>query len=189
VVRFADANTLTNPEFIDRLFDRIEAEGIRKAYVIDLRMDMAARHPKLIEKMARLGLKIAIAGFESPRAEERERYRKNLATGDLTEGLRVCHENGVQLRANYVVPPSYGLSDFAALAQFAAAHATAFAGYTILTPMPGTELWREEQPRIVDRDLAKYNFFNCVLETALPLERFYEEVGKLWLIREGTAVI
>jgi hopanoid C-3 methylase len=189
VVRFADANTLTNPGFIDRLFDRIEAAGIRKAYVIDLRMDMAARHPKLIEKMARLGLKIAIAGFESPRGEERERYRKNLETAHLTEGLRVCHENGVQLRANYVVPPSYGPADFRALADFAAQNATAYAGYTILTPMPGTELYREEAARIVDRDLARYNFFNCVLPTTLPLERFYEEVGKLWLIRSGTEVI
>ncbi len=189
VVRFADANTLTEPAFIERLFDRIEAEGIRKGYVIDLRMDMAARHPRLVEKMARLGLKIAITGFESPRPEERERYRKNLDTEQLQEGLRVCHENGVKLRANYVVPPEYGLDDFRALGEFAAAHSTAFAGYTILTPMPGTQLHEQERARIVDRDLAKYNFFNCVMKTTLPLERFYEEVGRLWTIRTGTEVI
>ena len=43
--------------------------------------------------------------------------------------------------------------------------------------------------RIVDHDLANYNFFNCVLETTLPLEKFYEHVGDLWRIRLGSEVI
>jgi hypothetical protein len=41
----------------------------------------------------------------------------------------------------------------------------------------------------VDRDLAKYNMFNCVLKTALPLEKFYENVGRLWMIKKGEEVI
>lgn len=189
VVRFADANTLADPEFIDRLFDRIEAEGIRQEYVIDLRMDTAAAHPRLIEKMCRLGLRVAIAGFESPRAEELARYNKGLGPETLEAGLRVCHANGMLLRANYVVPADYDVADFEVLAGFAAAHATAYAGYTVLTPMPGTPLHVEMRDQIVDRDLRKYNFFNCVVRTRLPLDRFYEETGKLWQIRQGEHVI
>ena len=64
-----------------------------------------------------------------------------------------------------------------------------FAGYTILTPMPGTVFYEEITAQIVDHDLAKYNFFNCVLKTKLPLERFYERVGALWPIRLGTETI
>ena len=55
--------------------------------------------------------------------------------------------------------------------------------------MPGTALYRQLADRIVDHDLASYNFFNCVLETKLPLERFYEQVSDLWRIRLGAEVI
>ena len=65
----------------------------------------------------------------------------------------------------------------------------ALSGYTILTPMPGTLLYRQRHTEIVDRDLGKYNFFNCVLRPKLPLEKFYERVGELWRIRLGDTVL
>ncbi len=189
VIRFADANSVVDIAWTNRLLDRLESEGIHKAFVMDLRLDTAAKHPELIARLARNGLKVVITGIESPRAEELKRYNKALDTRAITEGLGVFADNGILLRANYVVNPDYGPDDFAALAEFATAHATAYAGYTILTPMPGTALHRQMRPRIIDTDLAKYNFFNCVVETRLPLDRFYEEAGRLWAIRRGDHVI
>lgn len=189
VVRFADANTVIEVEFVQRLFDRIEERGIRKAYVMDIRADTAAEHPRLIERMARAGLKVVITGFESFRAAELQRYNKQLRADRIAEALRVYHDNGIMVRGNYVIPPDYTEPDFDALGEFASRHPTALAGYTILSPMPGTAYHDEVQVDIVDRDLAKYNFFNSVLRTRLPLERFYELVGGLWKIRSGTEVI
>ncbi len=189
VIRFADANTVVDIPWTTRLLDRLEQEGIRKSFVMDLRLDTAARHPDLIARLARAGLKVVITGIESPRADELKRYNKALNARSITEGLRVFADCGILLRANYVVDPDYGPDDFAALADFAAAHATAYAGYTVLTPMPGTALHDGMRDRIVDFDLAKYNMFNCVLKTRLPLARFYEEAGRLWAIRAGDHVI
>ena len=93
------------------------------------------------------------------------------------------------LRGNYVVPNDYSEDDFKALSDYAATHPVVYAGYTILTPMPGTVFYKEISDDIIDHDLLKYNFFNCVLKTKLPLEKFYENVGKLWLIKKGTDVI
>ena len=189
VVRFADANTVVDVPWTERLLDRLEAEGIRKFFVMDLRMDTAARHPRLIERLARAGLKVVITGVESPRPEELKRFNKKLETGEIREGLRVCHENGIMLRANYVISPDYVEEDFASLAEFAAENSTAYAGYTILTPMPGTDLYRKSGDEIVDHDLSRYNFFNLVLRTRLPREEFLQAVGSLWKIRTGTHVL
>jgi len=93
------------------------------------------------------------------------------------------------VRGNYVIPADYTKDDFAAMADYAGSHRVVYAGYTILTPMPGSPLYDEMKDRIVDTDLAKYNFFNSVMKTALPIEQFYENVGRLWLIKEGTDVI
>jgi radical SAM superfamily enzyme YgiQ (UPF0313 family) len=188
-VRFADANTLADPAFAEQLFDRVIEEDIRKIFIMDIRFDTAARHPDLIAKLARGGLKVAIVGFESFRQEELEKYKKQAPAKLIEKAIKVFQDNGIMMRGNYVVPPTYTEEDFDALAAYAAAHQVALAGYTILTPMPGTRFYDEARDRIADHDLAKYNFFNCVMQTTLPLERFYERVGELWLIRKGTETI
>ncbi len=189
VVRFADANTIVNEAFMSLLFDRIREEGISKTFIMDVRFDTAVRYPALIEKLARGGLKVVICGFESFREEELRRYRKEAQAGLIEKAISIFHANGIMVRGNYVIPADYTEDDFAAMADYAGSHRVVYAGYTILTPMPGSPLYDEMKDRIVDTDLSKYNFFNSVLETALPKERFYENVGRLWLIKEGTDVI
>jgi len=189
IVRFADANTIVNVDFINRLFDRIQEEGIEKEFIMDIRADTAVKYPGLIEKLARTGLKVVICGFESFRDEELVYYKKKSPAGIIEEAIRVFHQNGILLRGNYVVPGYYTRDDFKALADYADSHRVSYAGYTILTPMPGTPLYREMKEEIIDHDLAKYNFFNCVTTTRLPIDEFHCEVGKLWLIKKGTDVI
>lgn len=189
IVRFADANTIVNPDFMSRLFDRIAEEGIKKFFIMDIRADTAVKHPALIEKLARNGLKVVITGFESYKNEELERYRKESKAGMIEEAIRIFHDNGIMLRGNYVIPPYYDRDDFAALSDYAGSHKVVYAGYTILTPMPGTVLYRQMEKEIVDFDLRKYNFFNSVCRTKLPLEEFHRQVGRLWLIKKGTEVI
>jgi radical SAM superfamily enzyme YgiQ (UPF0313 family) len=189
IVRFADANTIVNVQWVDRLFDRIAEEGIRKDYVMDMRADTAARHPALVEKLARAGLKVVICGFESFRDSELEAFNKSAGARTIAEAIRVFHDNGISVRGNYVVSPEYTAKDFSALAAYSDSHRVTFAGYTILTPMPGTTLFADMIHDIVDFDLEKYNFFNCVLRTALPLEQFYQEMAKLWPIKKGLEVI
>lgn len=189
IVRFSDANTIVNINFINTLFDRIVEEGIDKMFIMDIRADTAVDHPGLIEKLAKAGLKVVITGFESYRDEELAMYNKRSEARMIKEAIDIFHHNDILLRGNYVVPPDYDEDDFKALADYANSHRVTYAGYTILTPMPGTVYYDEVKNNIIDHDYTKYNFFNSVMKTKLPLEQFYENVGKLWLIKEGTDVI
>ena len=189
VVRFADANTVVDHEFIDLLFDRILEEGIKKTFVMDIRADVAARHPEVIEKLAKGGLKVVICGFESFRDEELKRYRKDSPAKYNQEAIRVFEKNEIMVRGNYVIPNDYDVSDFAALAEYADQNRVVYAGYTVLTPMPGTVFHQEVRDQIIDHDYRKYNFFNSVMKTRLPHDEFHERIGSLWLIKKGKDVI
>jgi len=189
IVRFADANTVVDTEYISKLFSRIEQEGIVKEYIMDIRADTAVNHPELIEKLAKNGLKVVICGFESYKDDELKKYNKNAAAAHIEKAIKIFHDNGIMLRGNYVIPTSYTHDDFKAMADYANSHKVAYAGYTILTPMPGTVFHEEVKNQIIDHDLRKYNFFNAVLPTALSYKEFHYEVGKLWLIKKGDDVI
>lgn len=189
IVRFADANTIVDIEFINSLFNRIEEEGIRKEYIMDIRADVAVNNPELIERLAKNGLKVVICGFESYKEAELNKYNKDSSAAYIEKAIKLFHDNGIMLRGNYVIPVDYTPQDFRAMADYATAHKVVYAGYTILTPMPGTVYYEQVKNSIVDNDLRKYNFFNAVLPTYLPVEDFYKEVGALWLIKKGTDVI
>jgi radical SAM superfamily enzyme YgiQ (UPF0313 family) len=189
VVRFADANTVVDYHFINLLFDRIVEEGIHKTFIMDIRADVASRHPEIIEKLARGGLKVVICGFESFRDEELKRYHKNSPIFDNQEAIRVFEKNDIMVRGNYVVPNNYGIEDFMALSEYTDKNRVVYAGYTVLTPMPGTVFYQEVKDEIIDFNYKKYNFFNSVMKTKLPHDQFHEEIGKLWLIKKGKDVI
>ncbi|MCX6244203.1 MAG: radical SAM protein [Bacteroidetes bacterium] len=189
VVRFADANTVVDHEFMNLLFDRIREEGIRKTFVMDIRADVAARYPEIIEKLARGGLKVVICGFESFRDDELKKYKKESPAIDNQEAIKVFERNDIMVRGNYVIPNDYSEDDFKALADYSNMNRVVYAGYTVLTPMPGTVYYKQVKDQIIDHDYRKYNFFNSVMKTRLPHDRFHEEIGKLWLIKKGTDVI
>ena len=189
VVRFADANTVVDYDFINNLFDRIIEEGIQKTFVMDIRADIAAHHPEIIEKLAKGGLKVVICGFESFRDEELKKYHKDSPAFDNQEAIKVFEQNGIMVRGNYVIPNDYTIEDFRALAEYADRNRVVYAGYTVLTPMPGTVYYQEVKKDIVDFNYNKYNFFNSVMRTELPHDQFHEEIGKLWLIKKGKDVI
>jgi radical SAM superfamily enzyme YgiQ (UPF0313 family) len=189
VVRFADANTIVDHDFMNLLFDRILEEGIKKTFVMDIRADVAARYPGIIGKLAAGGLKVVICGFESFRDSELKKYNKQSPAPDNQEAIRVFEQNGIMVRGNYVIPTDYTAVDFEALAEYADRNRVVYAGYTVLTPMPGTVYFNQVRDRIIDTDYKKYNFFNAVMTTRLPRDRFHEEIGKLWLIKKGTETI
>ena len=189
VVRFADANTVVDEQFMLHLFKRMEEEGVRKTFIMDIRADVAANRPDIIEKLARGGLKVVICGFESFRDEELKRYHKDSPAIDNQEAVKVFEKNGIMVRGNYVVPPDYNVKDFMALAEYADRNRVVYAGYTVLTPMPGTIYYKQVKDQIIDHNYRKYNFFNSVMKTTLPHDEFHTRIGSLWLIKKGTDVI
>jgi radical SAM superfamily enzyme YgiQ (UPF0313 family) len=150
---------------------------------------VAVLYPELIEKLARGGLKVVICGFESFRDEELKKYKKDSPAIFNKEAIGVFEKNGIMVRGNYVVPNDYTDEDFKALAEYADQNRVVYAGYTVLSPMPGTVYYKQVEDQIIDHDYKKYNFFNSVMRTTLPYEEFHERIGKLWLIRKGTDVI
>jgi len=189
VVRFADANTIVDVDFISRLFDAIATAGLKKEYVMDLRADTIVKNPALIGKLARMGLKVVICGFEFISDQSLDKYNKASGEKLIKEAITILQDNGILIRGNYIVRPDFTQKDFDALTAYTEKHRITFAGYTILTPFPGTSLYAELEPEIIDTNYDRYNMFNCVLKTQLPRDEFYRKIGALWMIKKGEDVL
>jgi len=55
-----------------------------------------------------------------------------------------------------------------------------FIGFSVLTPLPGTDLYDEVKDRLISADYYYFDFFHTLLPTTLPLPDFYRELTRLF---------
>lgn len=87
LIFFADDNFFADPERSERLCDRLLAEGIRKKYIVQTRLEVY-RHPQMLRKAEQAGFKVFLIGIESPH----DRILKQLNKGFTTEVVRRAFE-------------------------------------------------------------------------------------------------
>lgn len=190
IIRFCDANTFGDIKKARLLFSRIIEEGLdHHYYLADVRTDTVIKHPDVLELAVKAGLKIVICGLEATSNEELEAYNKKNTIENISSALKFLNSLGVLVNGNYIVRPEYIEPDFQRVAEFVQENPIYHAGFTVLTPFPGTELYEEMKKDIVIHDLDYYNLTNAVVNTVLPEAKFYHEVGELYKISKRASDI
>ena len=104
---------------------------------------------------------------------------KDLCVDELEEGLRVSRRLGYGITGNFVVDPDWGEDEFRTMWQMVDRLSLDRLGYTVLTPMPGTDLFYRWAERIVDRDWSHYDMHHLLFEPRLGRRRFFESSQQL----------
>lgn len=163
---FLDDHLLGNERFAGGLFEGMMGMGrvFQGAATIDsiLRGD-------LIEKAARAGLRSVFVGFEtfSPKNLKQSNKKQNLEK-DYVSAVNRLHDLGIMINGSFV----FGLDDdeedvFKRTVDWGVQNGITTATYHILTPYPGTRLFRnmEQQGRILTRNWDLYDTRNVVYKT------------------------
>ncbi len=124
--------------------------------------------PKTVELLVKAGCVMALVGFESINQETLKTYNKgrtNVAT-KFAETIRACRKAGLNIQGNFLANPAIdSYADMAAVEQFVRENHIVMPIYSIITPYPGTQLYRDfkAQGLIVDEDWDKYTAHNLVV--------------------------
>jgi radical SAM superfamily enzyme YgiQ (UPF0313 family) len=82
--------------------------------------------------------------------------------------------------ASYIVDPSYTREDFRSLLAYVRKMKHQQVIFTIMTPLPGTELHENRGKDLLSRKPELYDLVHTVLPTTLPLPEFYREFADLY---------
>ncbi len=88
IVLFSDDNMFTNLQRSEQLCDLIIANGIKKTFVVQARVDIA-RHPRLLDKLQQAGFKVFLMGIESPHDRILGQLQKGLTQQVIRDALAV----------------------------------------------------------------------------------------------------
>lgn len=164
----------------EELARQIKAAGIRKYFTVQTRTDIICKFPHLIEMWKDCGNLAIFLGVEAVTNEGLQSVNKKNSADNNLRAIEILKEMGVGFTSNFIVDPAWDRSDFARLREWISEHSTYNSGFSVLTPLPGTDLWATAQSQVTTRDWEMFDIIHAVLPTRLPMEEFYEEYARLW---------
>jgi radical SAM superfamily enzyme YgiQ (UPF0313 family) len=159
---------------------QIKAAGINKYFAVQTRTDIICKFPHLIEMWKDCGRLQVFLGLESVTNEGLKAVNKKNTADNNVRAIQILRELGVGATCNFIVDPGWDREDFARLRDWIEEMNTWISGFSILTPLPGTDLWDEARKRITTDRWEMFDIVHAVLPTKLPLAEFYEEYARLW---------
>jgi hypothetical protein len=120
-----------------------------------------------------LGLeKIDDAGLSS--------VNKKNTVANNNRAIEILQDLDVGYTPNFIVDPDWEREDFDKLKRWIERTGAYNSGFSVLTPLPGTDLWDEVQHDVVTEDWELFDITHAVLPTRMPLDDFYAELAGLW---------
>lgn len=179
-ITFMDDNFLMNYKRETAIADMIVAEGIQKGYSMECRTDSIVRHPDLVKKWADIGLSSVLLGLEAISDKALKGVNKGTTMKTNDEAVRIMHDNGVIVWGAFITDPAWEADDFKRLRDYVDTMRITQAQFTVLTPLPGTELYRQRKDELLTDDYTCFDALHAVTETRLPREEFYKLYAGLY---------
>ena len=158
----------------------IQAAGIRKYFTVQTRTDIICKFPHLVELWKGCGSLAIFLGLESITDEGLAAVNKKNTAENNRHALEILKDLGVGYTPNFIVDPAWDHEDFARLSEWISETGAYNSGFSILTPLPGTDLWDTAKQGVTTHDWEMYDIVHAVLPTKLPLDEFYAEYSRLW---------
>ena len=146
------------------LAEGIQTRGLDLSFECETRIDRL--DPALLNALHAAGLRAMSFGIESVAPEILRRVGRR-PTPESQQRLIInhCRELGVATAAFYVLGfPADDWSSIAATIDFAIDLGSTAAQFKLLTPYPGTPLWKQLEPRVYEKDWQKFDGFTPTFE-------------------------
>jgi radical SAM superfamily enzyme YgiQ (UPF0313 family) len=180
---FVDNNLGSRPDYLRALC--AELRPMNRIWSAAVTLDVTD-DPSLVRAMALAGCTGVFIGFESLTDDNlAEAGKRTPRAEDYARRVKLLHDHGIQVNGSFVVGFDHDRADvFPRLADWIEANRLECATFHLLTPYPGTPLFRqlESEGRLLHRDWSRYDTAHVVFRPRhLTVEQL--ELGYDWLYR------
>ena len=160
----------------------LRRRGIRKLWIlVQSRTDLVGRHPELLEAWRPLAKDFDIFfGLEAATDEGLDGLMKDATVDETMRGIAAAREHTYGVTGNFVIDPAWAEADFERLWAFVERHQLFQAGFTILTPLPGTSYFEQMRPTLRARRWSHFDMHHLLWEPRLGPRRFFELYCETW---------
>ncbi len=176
----ADDNFLMSVPRAKRIAQMLRDGKIKKRFTFQGRSDAIVQHPEVVPLLRKAGFWKVFIGFEKIDEESMSQLNKHNSVQNNEEALKVLRAYGMEVIAAFIIDPSFQKQDFQRLRQYILDRKLYSPSLTILTPLPGTDLFDRVKERLVTTNYELFDYVHAVLPTRLRLAEFYQEFTELY---------
>lgn len=163
IVSIVDDNFCHDMNRVAEICDLMVREGFNdRIYSVFSRVDSIVQHPDVVEKMAAAGMRVVFIGIEAATQEALDRMGKKTRLEDIERACRILDSNGILIWAGHIIGNMDDTwEDVEALIRMSTRLPVDIAQFTVITPYPGTELFRDAGERGLIDDLDYPEYCEC----------------------------
>jgi len=174
---FADDNFTENSKRTEEILDRMIQTGYNREMTCQVRTNIA-RRPDLVAKMRKAGFNTFYVGIESINPQSLKDMKKSQTVEDIKTFVRVCHDNDIGIFGMFILGTDADtIEGIELMNDFCREHEIDYAQFSIMTPLPGTKLYKEleAQGRLLHKEWDYYDGIHAVFQpknmTAVELQQ------------------
>jgi len=178
----ADDLFWNNPARSLELAQALRTRGIRKKWIlVQSRTDLISRNSELLEAWRPIAKDFDIfLGFEYASERALSDISKDAGVKESLTAVDVARSHRYGINGNFLIDPQWQEEDFHELWDFVAKHRLQRSGFTLLTPLPGTDMYQQNAYRLQGIPWADFDMHHLLWEPQLGAERFCELYAETW---------
>lgn len=154
-----------------KLFDTMISRGLDINWIAQTRPDAVVRHPDIIEKAARAGMRMAAIGVESGSSRTLRMMKKGLRPSVSYKAVEILDGKGVLTLCSIMLgAPHESIGDMVETIRFGSKLVNAGADliqFTVYTPFPGTPVFYDavRKERLMTTNWERFDILTPVMRT------------------------
>ena len=172
---------------MSNLAKAIRAAGIEKKYSTVIRSDTLVKNPQLLAEWKKIGLDGLAVGLEFFSQEDLNYIDKGTSPAENMQAIDLLRSLDIPLYPLLIIRPEFSELDFRNLARQARlSNFDRLIQYSVLTPLPGTDLYEQEKEQMLKVDFEYFDYVHTILPTRLSLKEFYKQLA--WLHKNSLSL-
>ena len=171
-----------NPERSLELAAALKRRGVFKRWIlVQTRTDLICRSSEIMAAWRPLARDFDIfLGLEAASDHGLTGLTKDSGVAESIEAVRVARSLRYGINGNFLIDPDWNEEEFTELWKFIACHGLQRAGFTVLTPLPGTEFYESVKHRIAPQAWGNFDMHHILWEPKVGAKRFFELYAETW---------
>jgi len=171
-----------NPARSLELATALKRRGVYKRWIlVQTRTDLIRRSAELMAAWRPLSKDFDIfLGLEAASDSGLAGLDKDAGVTDSIEAVRLARSLRYGINGNFLVDHDWDEENFRELWSFVEEYGLQRAGFTIHTPLPGTDYYRKVEDRLVGQPWANFDMHHLLWEPRIGARRFLELYAETW---------